>query len=197
MLEPLTFLFNLSLSSGVFPAIWQESFIVPIFKNGEKRDISCYRGISIFSTIPKMFEKMVGKKLTPIISARISDRQHDYIKGCSIVTNLVEFSNLVFDEVENERQVDCVYTDLSKAFDRVNHGLLGFTLSKDLEGPMLGWSGSYLTGQTQRVKLSDYVSEPDHCNSGVSHNLGPLFFIDDLDEVFRIFEHVPAFGICE
>jgi hypothetical protein len=43
MLVPLTFLFNLSLSSDVFSAIWKEFFIFSIFKNGEKRDISCYR----------------------------------------------------------------------------------------------------------------------------------------------------------
>jgi hypothetical protein len=63
---PLAFLFNLSLSSGVFSVVWKESFIFigPIFKNGDKRDISCYRGISILSKIPKMFEKMVCDKLT-------------------------------------------------------------------------------------------------------------------------------------
>jgi Reverse transcriptase (RNA-dependent DNA polymerase) len=98
---------------------------------------------------------MVCDKLTPIISARISDRQHGYMKGRSTVTNLTEFSKFAFDEMENGRQVDCVYTDFSKAFDRVNHGLLGFNLSKDLEGSMLGWSGSYLTGRTKRVKLSN------------------------------------------
>jgi hypothetical protein len=51
--------FNLSLSAGVFPAIWKESFVVPLFKSDDKRDVSCYHGISILSVIPKLFEKMV------------------------------------------------------------------------------------------------------------------------------------------
>jgi Reverse transcriptase (RNA-dependent DNA polymerase) len=196
---PLTFLFNLSLSSGVFPAIWKESFIVPIFKNGEKRDISCYRGISILSTIPKMFEKMVCDKLTPIISARISKTQHGFLKGRSTVTNLIEFSNFVIDEMENGRQVDGVYTDFSKAFDCVNHALLCYDLNRDLEGAMMGWSESYLTDRTQRVKLDDYLSENVHCHSGVPQgsHLGPLFFIDVVDEVLRIFEHVSALGYAD
>jgi hypothetical protein len=36
----------------------------------------------------------------------------------------VEFSNFVLSEIEDGHQVDAVYTDFSKAFDRVNHGLL-------------------------------------------------------------------------
>jgi hypothetical protein len=35
--KPLTVLFNLSLLSGVFPFVWKEPFVVPLFKNGDKR----------------------------------------------------------------------------------------------------------------------------------------------------------------
>jgi hypothetical protein len=52
-----------------------ESFIVIIFKSDEKRDISCYCGISILSVIPKLFEKMVCHKLPTVIRPRISDTQ--------------------------------------------------------------------------------------------------------------------------
>jgi Reverse transcriptase (RNA-dependent DNA polymerase) len=106
---------------------------------------------------------------------RISDAQHGSLKGRSIVTNLVEFSNSVIGEMENGRQVDGVYTDFSKAFDRVIHSLLYVNLSKDLEGPMLSWTGSYLTGRNQRVKIDDHLSEPVYCHSGVpqASHLGP------------------------
>jgi hypothetical protein len=67
---PLTLLFNLSLSSGVFPKIWKESHVVPLFKNGDRRDISCYRGISILSAIPKTFEKLVCDKITPVCPSK-------------------------------------------------------------------------------------------------------------------------------
>lgn len=142
---------------------------------------------------------MVCDKLTPIIADRISDSQHGFMKGRSTVTNLMEFSNFVIGEIEEGRQVDVVYTDFAKAFDRVNHGLLCFNLSKCQEGPMLRWSESYLTGRTQRVKLDDYLSEIIYCHSGVPQgsHLGPLFFIDDVDGVFRIFEHVSALGYAD
>jgi hypothetical protein len=64
---------------------------------------------------------------------------------------------------------------------------------------MLGWTGSYLTGRIQRVKLDDYLSELVYFHSGVpqSSHLGPLFLIDDVDEVLRIFAHVSAMGFAD
>jgi hypothetical protein len=52
--------------------------------------------------------------------------------------------------MEDGLQVDAVYTDFSKVFDRVNHGLLLGTLTRKFCGPMIFWMGSYWTGRTQR-----------------------------------------------
>jgi hypothetical protein len=59
--------------------------IVPLFKSGD--NISNYRGIPIFSAIPKLFEKLVCDVITPIIRPLISDEQHVFIGGRSTVTS--------------------------------------------------------------------------------------------------------------
>jgi hypothetical protein len=74
------------------------------------------------------------------------------VKGRSTVSNLVQFTNGVIGEIGDEWQVDGVYTDFSKAFDRVLHGLLKFNLSILFGGSLLCWMGSNLIGRTQRVK---------------------------------------------
>jgi Reverse transcriptase (RNA-dependent DNA polymerase) len=110
----------------------------------------------------------------------------------------MEFSNFVISEIEEGNQVDGVYTDFSKAFDRVNNSWLCINLSKNEEGSMCS-SESYLTGRPQRVKLEDYLSEFVYCHSGVLQGslLGPFFFIDDVDGVLRIFEHVSALRFAD
>jgi hypothetical protein len=49
-------------------------FCCSLFKSGDKRDVSCYRGISILSAIPKLFEKMVCDRITPVVRHVISER---------------------------------------------------------------------------------------------------------------------------
>jgi hypothetical protein len=92
--------------------------------NTQERNISNYRGISVLSAISKLFEKLFYDVVTPIIFPSISDEQHGFVGGGSTVTSLVEFSNFVLSRMEDGLQVDAVYTDFSKVFDRVIHGLL-------------------------------------------------------------------------
>jgi hypothetical protein len=105
--------------------------------------------------------------ITPIIRPSISDEQHSFVGGRSMVTSLVEFSNFVLSEMEDGLQVDAVYTDFSKALDRVNYRLLVGMLSPKFRGPMIFWMGYYLTGRTQRVRVGDCLSETICCHSGV------------------------------
>ena len=119
LLEPLMLIFNDSLSSNVFPNIWKQSLITPVFKNGNKQNISNYRPISIICTFLKLFESIFYTKLYENIKDHISQYQHGFVKGLSILTNLSVFSDYVTNSIESKRQVDVVYTDFSKAFDKI------------------------------------------------------------------------------
>jgi hypothetical protein len=59
------------------------------------------------------------------------------VKGRSTVSNLVQFTIGVIGEIEDGWQVDGVYTDFSKLFERVLHGLLKFNLSILFDGSLL------------------------------------------------------------
>jgi hypothetical protein len=50
--------------------------------------------------------------------------QHGFFKGRSAVSNLMELSSLCIRWMEEGIQTDAVYTDFSKAFDRINHFIL-------------------------------------------------------------------------
>lgn len=96
----------------------------PIFKSGDKSDIKNYRPVSISSIVPKLFEDLVSRQLYPILSNIIVQNQLGFMKHKSTAANLISFSEYVSSALEEGYQVDCVYTDFSKCFDKINHNLL-------------------------------------------------------------------------
>jgi hypothetical protein len=57
IISPLTHICNKSLSSGIFPDSLKYSEIKPLFKKGDKHNISNYRPISILTSFSKVLEK--------------------------------------------------------------------------------------------------------------------------------------------
>ncbi|XP_055838022.1 uncharacterized protein LOC129906323, partial [Episyrphus balteatus] len=110
LVQPLLFLFELSIKSGKFPCLWKKSFLTPIFKKGDKTLITNYRPISKLSCIPKVFEQVVCESIAFFSKNLICEQQHGFVRKRSTVTNLLTFLHKCSNALEQGREVDCVYT---------------------------------------------------------------------------------------
>lgn len=128
--DPLCIIFNKSLNEGYFPKNWRVSNITPIFKSGDRSKIENYRGIAILNAIPKLFEKVVTDQIVHFLVDKINEHQHGFQNGKSTSTNMVYYVSYLLLSMENNKQVDSIYTDFSKAFDKVNHKILEIKLFK-------------------------------------------------------------------
>ncbi|XP_046662984.1 uncharacterized protein LOC124355874 [Homalodisca vitripennis] len=115
--------FSSLLSLGIFPLALKRGFVVPIFKSGDRSNVKNYRPIFILSAVAKMYESIVLDYLYFNLRKCISSSQHGFLCSRSTVTNLMEFQEYVMAAFGNAHQVDCVYLDLSKGFDKVNHNM--------------------------------------------------------------------------
>ena len=63
LLTPLTRIFNDSISMGIFPDIMKLADVVPLYKSKEKYLETNYQPISLLTTISKLLEKVVYKRV--------------------------------------------------------------------------------------------------------------------------------------
>jgi hypothetical protein len=60
------------------PHQWKESVVVPIYKKGDKRDCSNYRGISLLSTSYKILSNILLARPAPYADEIIEDHQSGF-----------------------------------------------------------------------------------------------------------------------
>ena len=78
--EPLTKLFNLSMSSSELPSDWIRANITPVFKKGSKHLPNNYRPVSLTSIVVNTMERLVHRELSKYLSHyhKLCPTQHGF-----------------------------------------------------------------------------------------------------------------------
>lgn len=198
---PLVHIINLCISDGIFPDKLKLAVIKPLHKKDDKTDIQNYRPLAKIPIFSKIIEKVIYNSLHAYFEKYnlFCKEQHGFRKNTSVNMALFDLLTNIMSSVDNRNPVCAIFTDMSKAFDYVDHNILLHKLhSYGIRGNILQLIKSYLSNRLQCVEISricpknkletKYISEPRHIKYGVPQGsvlATPLFLIynNDLPKV--------------
>lgn len=179
--KSITLIINQSLTTGIFPDKMKIAKVTPIYKKGNKHDISNYRPISVLPIISKLFETTIFVQLTAYFTHNglLSPQQYGYKKNSSTELAALELIDRVIEQLNKHETPINLYLDLSKAFDSIDHAILLSKLRRyGVNNLSLRLIDSYLKNRYQYVQINENCSDMLPIVSGVPQGsiLGPLLF---------------------
>ena len=109
-----------------------------------------------------MFEKVIRTKIVDFLEENklFNVSQHGFRAGRSCLSQLLDHYDRILSLLEKGLNVDSVYLDLAKAFDKVDHNIVLHKLSLlGVRGRLLDWIESFLTTRVQKVVVNGVLSE--------------------------------------
>ena len=163
--------------------------ISPVYKKDDNMCKESYRSVNLLIIISKVFERILVDQMMAYFEHILSSSLSAYRKGYNcqhVILRLTEYWRQALDK---GYYAGTVAMDLSKAFDRMPHGLLiaklhAYGVSKNACNFII----SYLKDRRQRVKIMGNFSDWANINRGVPQGsvMGPLLFNIFLNDLFYV-----------
>ena len=160
--KPLCLIWRKSMDCGKIPQFMKTANIIPIHKGGSRGVAANYRPVALTSHLIKIFEKVLRNRMISHMEEHdlFNPGQHGFRQGRSCVSQLVAHYDNITQLLESGKNVDVVYLDFAKAFDKVDFlvtmrklKLLGIT------GKVGCWIHAFLTNRKQAVMVNGRKSQ--------------------------------------
>ena len=182
IVNPLTYICNLSISTGVVPSAMKLARVIPIFKKGDNMVLGNYRPISLLTCLSKVLEKLVFTRTCKFLETHelLYNLQFEFRAKHSTTHALLTMINKIASGIDKYEHTVRVFLDFSKAFDTINPDILFYKLSYyGVRGIALEWFRNYLHNRQQCVYIANALSNTKDVSCGVPQGsiLGPLLFL--------------------
>ena len=165
---------------GKTPRDWQADVILPIFKKGDRKQCTNYRGISLLSLPGKVYAKFLERKCRDIDESKLEDGQCGFRPGRSTTDQIFTLKQIFEKSWEYGKDLFAYFVDLEKAYDRVPWDKLWKVFQEyGVDGQLLHAIKSFYCRMEVCVRVNGKQSKPFHVGVGLRQGcvLSPLLFI--------------------
>ena len=121
------------MNQGTLPPDWKTANISPIYKKGNRSQPSNYRPVSLTSFCYEALERIIYSHILAISFANpwqiLCEKQYGFQIGKSCDSQLIDTTNDFANCLNENKQIDAIFFDFSKAFAKVPHQRLFNKLS--------------------------------------------------------------------
>ena len=105
------------------PRLYKEGNISHIYKGGNRTLPKNYGPVTPTSNIIKLFEKIIVKNMANFMDETdlYNNQQHGFRRRHSYLSQLIDHFQQSIVALNEGKNVDVIYFDFAKAFDKVNH----------------------------------------------------------------------------
>ena len=154
--KPLCHIINLSLVTTTVPSERKKARVIPLYKSGPVYKPENYQPISILPFLSKLLERAFQEHIRDYLEGRslISKFQFGYQPNCPTEQATILLTDEIRFEANDEKLVAVLFSDLSEAFDTINHSvLLNKLKAYGIDNEKLECFASYLFSRSQVFTL--------------------------------------------
>lgn len=189
----ITYLFNASFRLKYVPKMWKIAEVLMLPKPGKPpHEVTSYRPISLLPVLSKLYEKILLKRIRPIIERNniIPTHQFGFRQEHSTIDQVHRITSIIEKSLEEKKICSAIFLDVAQAFDKVWHVGLKHKLKILLPKQFSQLLESYISERYFRVKQDDVYTALKEIKAGVPQGsvLGPVLYLLYTSDIPKI-EH--------